>query len=191
MHPSPRTSSDDWRVIQINRLYACMKYTVMTPGLVSMTTLDRSGTAILRWWTYILGLTKHAQPMTLIHHLSDMCDIFFATNRQNYQQLVMRYFLNLLNIDVSHPGVREVLRRVLFQWSKPTNLFPKQWITPWSSRSCTQPYWPCCLCANKWSKALVDACTYILLVIMLVMKTSTISQMETNCNITLQRICWL
>lgn len=49
-----------------------------------------------------------------IHSLLDMCDIFFATNRQNYKRWMVRYILNLLNMDVSHPGVREILEKGTF-----------------------------------------------------------------------------
>ena len=38
--------------------------------------------------------------------LQDMCCMFFAPNHPNYVRYMVRYHLNLLNIEQSHPGVR-------------------------------------------------------------------------------------
>ena len=39
--------------------------------------------------------------------LKDMCCLFFATNHSNYARYMVRYHLNLLNIEQFHPGIRE------------------------------------------------------------------------------------
>ena len=44
-----------------------------------------------------------------IHTLGEMCPVFFATNRPNYARWMVRYQLNLLNVDHTHPGVKEML----------------------------------------------------------------------------------
>lgn len=44
-----------------------------------------------------------------IYCFGDMCSIFFVTNHPNYARYVMRYHLNLLNIDSTHPGIRHIL----------------------------------------------------------------------------------
>jgi len=44
-----------------------------------------------------------------IHCLGRMCSIVFATSRPNYSRWMVRYHLNLLNIDTTHPGIRETL----------------------------------------------------------------------------------
>ena len=43
--------------------------------------------------------------------LERMCPIFFATNRHNYAKWMTRYNLNLLNMDVTHPGVWDILQK--------------------------------------------------------------------------------
>jgi hypothetical protein len=41
--------------------------------------------------------------------LGEMRCIFFACNRPNYARWMVRYYLNLVNIDMTHPGMRQVL----------------------------------------------------------------------------------
>ena len=48
----------------------------------------------LELFTYILGEMRY---------------VFFACNRQNYARWMVRYYLNLVNIDKTHPGMRQVL----------------------------------------------------------------------------------
>ena len=40
------------------------------------------------------------------HSLRDMCGLFFAAGRHNYSKWMVRYVLNLANIDSTHPGIR-------------------------------------------------------------------------------------
>lgn len=44
-----------------------------------------------------------------IYALAEMIPLFFATNRPNYSRWMVRYVLNLLNVDTTHPGIKEVL----------------------------------------------------------------------------------
>ncbi len=44
-----------------------------------------------------------------IHCLGEMCPVFFMTNRPNYSRYGLRFYMNLLNVDNTHPGVRECL----------------------------------------------------------------------------------
>ena len=42
--------------------------------------------------------------------LGKMCAVFFAANRNNYARWMVRYHLNLLNVDTTHPGVSRMLK---------------------------------------------------------------------------------
>ena len=44
-----------------------------------------------------------------IHSLRNICPIFFSCHRPNYARWMVRYLHNLLNMDITHPGVREAL----------------------------------------------------------------------------------
>ena len=46
-----------------------------------------------------------------VYTLSQMLPIFFAANRPNYSRWMVRYYLNLLNVDNTHPGVRQMLEQ--------------------------------------------------------------------------------
>lgn len=41
--------------------------------------------------------------------LGEMCSIFFATNHPNYARYMVRYHLNPLNIEETHPGGHQML----------------------------------------------------------------------------------
>ena len=43
------------------------------------------------------------------YSLEKMCYVFLVTNRHNYAHYMVRYLLNLINIEDSHPGLRQVL----------------------------------------------------------------------------------
>jgi len=45
-----------------------------------------------------------------IYVLGEMCPIFFAGYRPNYARWVVRYYLNLVNMENSHPGIRHILQ---------------------------------------------------------------------------------
>ena len=44
-----------------------------------------------------------------ISALREIIPIFFAANRPNYSRWMVRYYLNLVNVDNTHPGVRDLL----------------------------------------------------------------------------------
>ena len=44
-----------------------------------------------------------------IHALGEMRAILFACNRTNYTRWMVRYYLNLCNIDDTHPGLKDTL----------------------------------------------------------------------------------
>ena len=53
--------------------------------------------------------------------------IFFACSRHNYARWMVRYYLNLVNIDVTHPGLRKVLENGAFtvkRTGKPFSITP-------------------------------------------------------------------
>ena len=45
-----------------------------------------------------------------IYVLGEMCPIFFAAHRPNYSRWMVRYHLNLMNIDQTHPGLKDTLQ---------------------------------------------------------------------------------
>ena len=45
-----------------------------------------------------------------IYALGEMCPIFFAGYGPNYARWVVRYYLNLVNMENSHPGIRHILQ---------------------------------------------------------------------------------
>ena len=45
-----------------------------------------------------------------IHALGEMCPMFFSCHRPNYARWMVRYLHNLINMDNTHPGVRETLQ---------------------------------------------------------------------------------
>jgi hypothetical protein len=61
-----------------------------------------------------------------IYTLGEMCSLFFATNRPNYARWMVRYQLNLLNIDHTHPGVKLILARGAMAIRRTTKLSPEQ-----------------------------------------------------------------
>ena len=46
-----------------------------------------------------------------IYSLGEMIPSFFASGQPNYSRWMMKYHLNLLNIDITHPGVKEFLEQ--------------------------------------------------------------------------------
>ena len=71
------------------------------------------------YWTMYIDLVElyllftracHTNDLSLfIYCLGMMCPIFFAACRPNYARWMVRYHLNLLNMDITHPGVRQML----------------------------------------------------------------------------------
>lgn len=43
-----------------------------------------------------------------VYTLSQMCPIFISANHTNYARWMVKYYLNLVNMEVTHPGIREV-----------------------------------------------------------------------------------
>ena len=44
-----------------------------------------------------------------IYALEEMIPVLFAANRPNYSRWMVKYHLNLLNMEDSHPGIKRVL----------------------------------------------------------------------------------
>ena len=62
-----------------------------------------------------------------IYSLSLMCPVFFSANKQNYARYMVRFILNLLNMDTTHPGVRQMLEKgalTIRRSSKPFSRLP-------------------------------------------------------------------
>ena len=73
-----------------------------------------------KYWIMYLDLVKlylllsravHTNDLDLFTYcIGEMCPLFFATNHPNYARYMVRYHLNLLNIDITHPGASDILR---------------------------------------------------------------------------------
>jgi len=83
------------------------------------TRLGKHGATAQYWMVYIdlvelyLLFSRACRTNDLelyIYCLGRMCSIFSATSRPNYSRWMVRYHLNLLNIDTTHPGIRETLK---------------------------------------------------------------------------------
>lgn len=82
---------------------------------------SRSGDhgATAQYWMMYVDLVSLHQLFSHATHTSDldlfvyclgeMCSIFFVTNHPNYARYMVRYQLNLLNIEETHPGARAIL----------------------------------------------------------------------------------
>ena len=58
--------------------------------------------------------------------LGEMIDIFFAANRHNYARYMCLYYLRLLNMDTTHPGIRQQLQRGGLSVRLSSNSFARQ-----------------------------------------------------------------
>ena len=58
--------------------------------------------------------------------LGEMIDIFFAANRHNYARYMCLYYLRLLNMDTTHPGIRQQLERGGLSVRLSSNSFARQ-----------------------------------------------------------------
>ena len=92
------------------------------------------GTTAVYWMTYvdIVGIYKlfsracRTNDVDLfIFALSLMSPIFFSVNKQNYARWSVRYLLNLLNMDESHPGIRQVLENGALSVRRSSNSFAR------------------------------------------------------------------
>jgi hypothetical protein len=64
-----------------------------------------------------------------IFMLGKMIDIFFAANRHNYARYMCLYYLRLLNMDTTHPGVRRQLEQGGLSVRLSSNSFTRQPVT--------------------------------------------------------------
>ena len=55
--------------------------------------------------------------------LTPIIDLYFATNRQNYARWMSKYQLDLMNLDDSHPGLRQLLEDGGFSVRRSNNQF--------------------------------------------------------------------
>ena len=58
--------------------------------------------------------------------LGEMIDIYFAASRHNYARYMCLYHLRLLNMDTTHPGIREQLERGGLSVRLSSNSFARQ-----------------------------------------------------------------
>ena len=60
-----------------------------------------------------------------VSSMAVITDLFFATNRQNYARWMSKYQLDLLNIDNTHPGLRQLLQEGGFSVRRTNNEFSR------------------------------------------------------------------
>jgi hypothetical protein len=60
-----------------------------------------------------------------IYALGEMCPIFFAGNRHNYARWMVRYYLNLVNMENTHPGIRRILQNGALSVTRSSHSFSR------------------------------------------------------------------
>ena len=98
-------------------------------------TLDgEHGNTARFWMTYItlvkayLMLSRACRTNDVdlfVYALSQMCPVFFAASHQNYARWMVRYCLRLLNIDNTHPGLRDLLQAGAFSVRRTSTSFSR------------------------------------------------------------------
>ena len=98
-------------------------------------TLDgEHGNTARFWMTYItlvkayLMLSRACRTNDVdlfVYALSQMCPVFFAASHQNYARWMVCYCLRLLNIDNTHPGLRDLLQGGAFSVRRTSTSFSR------------------------------------------------------------------
>lgn len=57
--------------------------------------------------------------------LTELTDLFFAMNRQNYARWMAKYRLDLMNIEITHPGLRNIVNAGAFSVRRTNNEFAR------------------------------------------------------------------
>jgi len=57
--------------------------------------------------------------------LTELTDLFFAMNRQNYARWMAKYRLDLMNIEITHPGLTNILNAGAFSVRRTNNEFAR------------------------------------------------------------------
>jgi len=85
-----------------------MNQSYKTQDLVYMDKLRNSGFIAL---TKYSNCACHTNDVVLFtYYIREIAAVFFATNRHNYARWVVRYHLDLLNMDETHQGVRAIIK---------------------------------------------------------------------------------
>ena len=65
--------------------------------------------------------------------IGEMCSIFFAAGRYNYSRWMVKYHLNLMNIDNTHPDLKQTLEKGCLTVKRISKSFSRyQWIKHWN-----------------------------------------------------------
>ena len=112
--PSP----DEMESLEMTEEY--LSFMMKYAGYMELTLAGAQGSTAQFWMIYIQAvhvyLLFHRACRTndldlFIYALGQMRYSFFAGSRPNYARWMVRYHMNLLNVDKTHPGVREVLQK--------------------------------------------------------------------------------
>jgi hypothetical protein len=127
-NPSPKKMEDiesSEEVIQFMEKYE--EYTQETRDM-------KHGATAAYWMTYIdlvgvymlFSRACRTNDIDLfIYALHLICPIFFAVNKPNYARWTVRFLLNLLNMDETHPGIRQMLDKGALSVRRTNNPFAR------------------------------------------------------------------
>ena len=71
------------------------------------------------------GAIKILNVDLFIYALDKMVDLFFAVYGPNYARCMCYYVLKLLNIDITHPGLKATFEKGLFRFRRTSKSFSK------------------------------------------------------------------
>ena len=86
------------------------------------------------WMTYVKMVnlyhqldraTRENDVSMFIEVLSECTDVFFALNRPNYARYMSKYCLDLLNLETTHPGIRQLMDSGAFSVRRTDNPFAR------------------------------------------------------------------
>lgn len=107
-------SSDEMESLEMTEAY--LSFMLKYAGYMELTLDGAQGSTAQFWMIYIQAvhvyLLYHRACRTndldlFIYALGQMRYSFFAGSRPNYARWMVRYHMNLLNVDKTHPGVRD------------------------------------------------------------------------------------
>lgn len=112
---------DAMKVLETNATY--LVFMRIYSEFTEVTLSGRHGATARFWMIYIKLVQLHLMFLRacktnnlrlFVYILGQMRYLFFACCRPNYARWMVRYFLNLVNVDTTHPGLRKILENGAF-----------------------------------------------------------------------------
>ena len=91
---------------------------------------------LVHHYLMLIRACKIASLDLFTYTLRQMTNIFFACNRLNYARWMVRYCLNLVNIDTTHPGMRQVLENGAMSIRRKNKPFSRTPVDSRANRQC-------------------------------------------------------